>query len=147
MGARRGAVPGIKRPFAVGHSLYLRSWWRRVNHSLLERQAAGRLLRGRKLREDTTVVEADIGYPTDAGICPRRAPDSPQALLARCRSEYRWQVRLSAGRHSRRRSTIRAARGDRVSSGCVETAGAPDVWCFGSASPQVASDMARPNST
>jgi transposase, IS5 family len=39
-----------------------------LNTALLEKLAADKLLRGRKLRVDTTVVEADIDYPTDADL-------------------------------------------------------------------------------
>jgi IS5 family transposase len=39
-----------------------------LNQALLAKLAAGKLLRGRKLRIDTTVVEADIDYPTDADL-------------------------------------------------------------------------------
>jgi transposase, IS5 family len=39
-----------------------------LNAALLEKLAADKLLRGRKLRVDTTVVEADIDDPTDADL-------------------------------------------------------------------------------
>jgi IS5 family transposase len=39
-----------------------------LNSALPGKLAAGKLLRGRKLRVDTTVVEADIDYPTDADL-------------------------------------------------------------------------------
>jgi transposase, IS5 family len=39
-----------------------------LNAALLHKLAAGKLLRVRKLRVDTTVVEADIDYPTDADL-------------------------------------------------------------------------------
>jgi IS5 family transposase len=39
-----------------------------LNTALLAKLAADKLLRGRKLRVDTTVVEADIDYPTDADL-------------------------------------------------------------------------------
>jgi len=39
-----------------------------LNTALLGKLAADKLLRGRKLRVDTTVVEADIDYPTDADL-------------------------------------------------------------------------------
>ena len=39
-----------------------------LNAALVEKLAADKLLRGRKLRVDTTVVEADIDYPTDADL-------------------------------------------------------------------------------
>jgi transposase, IS5 family len=39
-----------------------------LNTALLDKLAQDRLLRGRKLRVDTTVVEADIDYPTDADL-------------------------------------------------------------------------------
>ena len=43
----------------------------RLNAALVEKLAADKLLRGRKLRVDTTVVEADIDYPTDADLLER----------------------------------------------------------------------------
>jgi IS5 family transposase len=39
-----------------------------LNAALLAKLAADKLLRARKLRIDTTVVEADIDYPTDADL-------------------------------------------------------------------------------
>jgi IS5 family transposase len=39
-----------------------------LNAALLAKLAQGKLLRARKLRVDATVVEADIGYPTDADL-------------------------------------------------------------------------------
>jgi transposase, IS5 family len=39
-----------------------------LNAALLAKLATGKLLRARKLRVDTTVVEADIAYPTDADL-------------------------------------------------------------------------------
>jgi IS5 family transposase len=39
-----------------------------VNAALVAKLAQGKLLRARKLRVDTTVVEADIDYPTDADL-------------------------------------------------------------------------------
>jgi transposase, IS5 family len=39
-----------------------------LNQALVGKLVAGKLLRGRKLRVDTTVVEADIDHPTDADL-------------------------------------------------------------------------------
>jgi len=39
-----------------------------VHDALVQQLAQKRVLRGRRLRVDTTVVEADIHYPTDAGL-------------------------------------------------------------------------------
>jgi transposase, IS5 family len=39
-----------------------------LNTALLGKLAADRVLRSRKLRVDTTVVEADIDDPTDADL-------------------------------------------------------------------------------
>jgi transposase, IS5 family len=39
-----------------------------LNAALVEKLAGDKLLRGRKLRVDTTVVEADIDHPTDADL-------------------------------------------------------------------------------
>jgi hypothetical protein len=49
-----------------------------LNAALVAKLAAGKLLRARKLRVDTTVVEADIDYPTDAD------------LLEGCGPQARW---------------------------------------------------------
>jgi IS5 family transposase len=38
------------------------------NATLLAKLAAGTLLRCRKLRIDTTAIEADVDHPTDAGL-------------------------------------------------------------------------------
>ena len=42
-----------------------------LNQALVAKLAGDKLLRGRKLRVDTTVVEADIDYPTDADLLER----------------------------------------------------------------------------
>jgi transposase, IS5 family len=42
-----------------------------LNSALLDKLAKDKLLRSRKLRVDTTVVEADIDYPTDADLLER----------------------------------------------------------------------------
>ena len=39
-----------------------------LNEALLVKAAAGKLLRTNRVRADTTVVEADVGYPTDSGL-------------------------------------------------------------------------------
>jgi IS5 family transposase len=39
-----------------------------LNEALLSKAAAGKLLRTDKVRADTTVVEADVAYPTDSGL-------------------------------------------------------------------------------
>jgi transposase, IS5 family len=44
-----------------------------LNEALLAKAAAGKLLRTDKVRADTTVVEADVGYPIDMGCWPRRS--------------------------------------------------------------------------
>jgi transposase, IS5 family len=39
-----------------------------LNEALLAKAAAAKLLRTDRVRADTTVVEADVGYPTDSGL-------------------------------------------------------------------------------
>jgi IS5 family transposase len=71
---RRFCRIGLDRP--VPHSTTLVKLVRRagpdvieeLNAALVAKLAQGKLLRGRKLRVDTTVVEADIDYPTDADL-------------------------------------------------------------------------------
>ena len=42
-----------------------------LNEALLARAAGGRLLRASRLRADTTVVPANVSYPTDSGLLAR----------------------------------------------------------------------------
>jgi IS5 family transposase len=71
---RRFCRVGLDRP--VPHPTTLVKLVRRagpevieeLNTALLHKLAGGKLLRARKLRVDTTVVEADIDYPTDADL-------------------------------------------------------------------------------
>ena len=77
IGWRRFCRIGLDRP--VPHSTTLVKLVRRagpevieqLNQALVAKLAAGKLLRARKLRVDTTVVEADIDYPTDADLLQR----------------------------------------------------------------------------
>jgi IS5 family transposase len=74
IGWRRFCRIGLDRP--VPHPTTLVKLVRRagpeviaqLNTALVEKLARDKLLRGRKLRVDTTVVEADIDYPTDADL-------------------------------------------------------------------------------
>ena len=40
-----------------------------LNRAVFAYAVEGKLLRGRRLRVDTTCVEADVRYPTDSGLC------------------------------------------------------------------------------
>jgi IS5 family transposase len=77
-----------------------------LNTALLGKLAADRVLRSRKLRVDTTVVEADIDYPTDADLLEqavRTTGGLVRRLKARgmaSRSRFRDRSR-SAGRRMR----------------------------------------------
>jgi IS5 family transposase len=74
IGWRRFCRIGLDRP--VPHPTTLVKLVRRagpqvveeLNAALVTKLAADKLLRGRKLRMDTTVMEADIDYPTDADL-------------------------------------------------------------------------------
>jgi IS5 family transposase len=74
IGWRRFCRIGLDRP--VPHPTTLVKLVRRagpeviqeLNAALVAKLAAGKLLRARKLQVDTTVVEADIDYPTDADL-------------------------------------------------------------------------------
>ena len=74
IGWRRFCRLGLDRP--VPHPTTLVKLVRRagpevveeLNAALVAKLAQGKLLRARKLRVDTTVVEADIDYPTDADL-------------------------------------------------------------------------------
>jgi IS5 family transposase len=66
-----------------------------LNAALLAKLADGKLLRGRKLRVDTTVVEADIDHPTDAD------------LLEHAVRKLGWLVRRVKGRGVASRTRFR----------------------------------------
>jgi transposase, IS5 family len=77
-----------------------------LNEALLAKAAATKLLRTDKVRADTTVVEADVGYPTDSGLLA-------QAVGTICRTVARIKVAGAATRtrtRDRRRSAGRRAR-------------------------------------
>jgi IS5 family transposase len=45
-----------------------------LNEALLAKAAAAKLLRTDKVRAETTVVGADVAYPTDSGCWPKQSP-------------------------------------------------------------------------
>jgi transposase, IS5 family len=77
-----------------------------LNEALLVKAADAKLLRTDRVRADTTVVEADVGYPTDSGLLA-------QAVGTICRTVARIKAAGGATRtraRDRRRSTGRRAR-------------------------------------
>jgi IS5 family transposase len=77
-----------------------------LNEALLAKAAGAKLLRTNKVRADTTVVEADVGYPTDTGLLAK-AVGSMARTVARIKAAGaapRTQAR------DRRRSVGRRAR-------------------------------------
>jgi transposase, IS5 family len=77
-----------------------------LNEALLAKATAGKLLRTDKVRADTTVVEADVGYPTDSGLLAK-------AIGSMARSVMRIKAAGGAARtqvRDRRRSAGRRAR-------------------------------------
>jgi transposase, IS5 family len=89
-----------------------------LNRTLLERAVSDKLLRGRRLRVDTTVVEADVRYPTDSGLCAhavsrlKRAVDRVKNAGLAPRTRFRDR-RRSAGKIVRRVSHTLGRRGGR----------------------------------
>jgi transposase, IS5 family len=77
-----------------------------LNEALLAKASGGKLLRTDKVRADTTVVEADVGYPTDSGLLAK-------AIGSMARSVVRIKAAGGATRtrvRDRRRSAGRRAR-------------------------------------
>jgi IS5 family transposase len=77
-----------------------------LNEALLAKAASTKLLRTDKVRADTTVVEADVGYPTDSGLLAK-------AVGAMARTVGRIKAAGAATRtraRDRRRSAGRRAR-------------------------------------
>ncbi len=88
-----------------------------LNAALLGKLAAGKLLRGRKLRVDTTVVEADIDYPTDADLLEhavRKLGGLVRRIKARgvsSRTRFRDRGRAAGRRMKRLARTLRRRTG------------------------------------
>jgi IS5 family transposase len=88
-----------------------------LNAVLLAKLAQGKLLRGRKLRVDTTVVEADIDYPTDADLL-EHAVRKPGGLVRRVkargaasRTRFRDRGRAAGRRMKQLARTLRRRTG------------------------------------
>src|SRR6201997_4811087 len=77
-----------------------------LNEALLVKAAGQKLLRTDKVRADTTVVEADVGYPTDSGLLAKgigamaRSVQTVKAAGGAVRTRARDR-RRSAGRRAR----------------------------------------------
>jgi IS5 family transposase len=105
-----------------------------LNHALLRKLVATKRLRARKLRVDTTAMEADIDHPTDAGLL-RKAVGKTTRLVKRIkarggasRTPFRDR-RRSAGRRMlaivrtfRRRAEDRLAQIDRLTADAARIA-------------------------
>jgi IS5 family transposase len=77
-----------------------------LNEALLTKATAGKLLRTDKVRADTTVVEANVGYPTDSGLLAKAvgAMGRTVARIKAAGGATRTQARdrhRSAGRRAR----------------------------------------------
>jgi IS5 family transposase len=88
-----------------------------LNTALLHKLAGGKLLRARKLRVDTTVVEADIDYPTDADLLEhavRKLGGLVRRVKARgaaSRTRFRDRGRAAGRRMKRLARTLRRRSG------------------------------------
>jgi transposase, IS5 family len=81
-----------------------------LNQALLARAAEDKLLRAHKVRADTTVVAANIGYPTDLGLLAR-AVDKLAATAKRIQAAGgASRTRVRDRRRAARRRTHQAAR-------------------------------------
>ena len=73
-----------------------------LNRALLQRAVSDKLLRSRRLRVDTTCVEADVRYPTDSGLCAHalgrlaRAVRRVKAVGLAARTRFRDRRRSAA---------------------------------------------------
>jgi transposase, IS5 family len=80
-----------------------------LNRQALRAAVERKLLRGRRLRVDCTVMEADVRYPTDSGLCGHAISRLSQAVKAvkaagmALRTRFRNRSR-SAGKAARRMS-------------------------------------------
>lgn len=78
-----------------------------LNRALLQRAAEGKLLRSRRLRVDTTCIEADVRYPTDSGLCAHAVSRLKRAVGAVKRAGLASRTRF---RDRRRAAGVRVRR-------------------------------------
>jgi IS5 family transposase len=121
---RRFCRIGLDRP--VPHPTTLSKLTRRfgpeivgeLNRALLEAAVERKLLRSRRLRVDTTCIEADVRYPTDSGLCAHavsrlaRAVGGVKRAGLATRTRFRDRCR-AAGIRVRRVSHALGRRGSR----------------------------------
>src|SRR5512132_4442062 len=104
-----------------------------VNQALLYRAAEGKLLRTHKLRADTTVVAANVAYPTDLGLLARAVDklattaNRVQAAGGATRTRVRDRRRAA---HRRARKVARAMRSrtDQANRSCSRSPGRSPGW-------------------
>lgn len=77
-----------------------------LNRALLERAVEAKLIRSRRLRVDTTCIEADVRYPTDSGLCAHAISRLGRAV----RSLKLAGLATRTAFHDRRRSAGKAVR-------------------------------------
>jgi transposase, IS5 family len=80
------------------------------NEALLAKAAQAKLLRTTRLRADTTVVEADVVYPTDSGLLAKAVRRIAATILRVCQ---RRPIRAARGRFrvaGLRRRSVRSSR-------------------------------------
>ncbi len=106
-----------------------------LNRLLLKKVAEEKLLRSKKLRVDTTVVEADIAYPTDAGLLAdgvrvlTRTVKKIKSMGSAARVEFHHRTRtikkrlLEIGKILRRRTGKNREEVDKVTRKIIRVAG------------------------
>ncbi len=97
-----------------------------LNATLLDAAVEKRVLRSRRLRVDTTVVEADVRYPTDSGLCAHaisrvtRAVRAVKATGLAARTRFRSRVKQAGEAVLRMSHTLGSVRSraavDRITS-------------------------------
>jgi len=91
-----------------------------LNRELLRLALERKLIRSRRLRVDTTAIEADVRYPTDSGLCAhatsrlKRAVDSVKKAGLAARTRFRDR-RRTAGKLIRRVTHTLGRRGSKES--------------------------------
>lgn len=96
-----------------------------LNEALLAKAASEKLLRTNKVRADTTVVEGDVGYPTDTGLLAK-AVGSMARTVARIKAADAGSAPLggSSGRAIASKLRLRGAQQrDQAQASCAGSPG------------------------
>jgi IS5 family transposase len=116
---------------------------RQLNQALLAKAAAHKLLRTNKVRADTTVVEANVAYPTDSGLLARAVGTLARTIQRVQAAGGATRTKTRDRRRAARRRAHQLARSLRARTGQAKQQVAERTAELAALAEQAAADAAR----